>query len=86
MSQRRKKREFINDIVLQRIDRLLDAAAAEFPTSSATQKKEDAFLQKLRNVFRLRNERTRAHKRQTYRYHVLKMRRPKALLNRNPHR
>jgi RNase P subunit RPR2 len=47
MSQRRKKKEFINDIVSQRIDRLFDAAAAEFPAHA---QRSDRYVELLRRL------------------------------------
>jgi ribonuclease P protein subunit RPR2 len=47
MSQRRKKKEFINDIVLQRIDRLFDAAAAEFPAHA---QRSDRYVELVRRL------------------------------------
>jgi ribonuclease P protein subunit RPR2 len=47
MSRRRKKKEFIKDIALQRIDRLLEAAAAEFPAHA---KRSDRYVELARRL------------------------------------
>jgi len=47
MSRRRKKKQFINDIVLQRIDRLFEAAAAEFPMHA---QRSDRYVELVRRL------------------------------------
>jgi ribonuclease P protein subunit RPR2 len=47
MSRRRKKKEFINDIVSQRIDRLFEAAATEFPVHA---QRSDRYVELVRRL------------------------------------
>jgi len=47
MSRRRKKKALINDIVLQRIDRLFEAAAVEFPTHAH---RSDRYVELIRRL------------------------------------
>ncbi|MGZ4864882.1 MAG: ribonuclease P protein component 4 [Halobacteriota archaeon] len=47
MSQRHKKKEFVKDIVLQRIDRLFEAAFIEFPDNA---QRSDRYVELVRKL------------------------------------
>jgi RNase P subunit RPR2 len=53
MSQRRKKKEFVKGIVLQRIDRLFDAAFVEFPAHAQRSDRYVELVQKLATKYRV---------------------------------
>lgn len=53
MSRRRKRKAFINDIVLQRVDRLFDAAFVEFPAHARRSDRYVELAQKLATKYRV---------------------------------
>jgi ribonuclease P protein subunit RPR2 len=53
MSRRRKRKAFINDIVLQRVDCLFDAAVVEFPAHAQRSNRYVELAKKLATKYRV---------------------------------
>jgi RNase P subunit RPR2 len=53
MSRQRKKKQFVKDIVLQRVDRLFDAALVEFPAHAQRSDRYVELVQKLTTKYRV---------------------------------